>query len=225
MARPRDQTLRPLLLQAATLAFARQGFQAASMTAIGAHAGVTKGGVYFHFPSKEVLFFAVLDHWNQELERALGGGPTERRAPLQPALVDLEHLLRRWLDFHFRYPDAARLLNVLGAELAVGFAAAAREDLARRQSRLRARLREWLQEAMAEGSPTVADPAQDAFLLAAALEGVLHQWLANPREAGPYCDADRIALELVHRFAGATPPAVSEARRSDPLAEGYRPAF
>ncbi|MDQ1740542.1 MAG: hypothetical protein QOE53_2194 [Pseudonocardiales bacterium] len=49
------------VLIAAAEVFARTGFLAASMNDIVAAAGVTKGAVYFHFPSKEALAVAVVE--------------------------------------------------------------------------------------------------------------------------------------------------------------------
>ena len=48
-------------LLAAAEVFARTGFLAASMNDIVEAAGVTKGAVYFHFPSKEALAVAVVE--------------------------------------------------------------------------------------------------------------------------------------------------------------------
>lgn len=49
------------VLMAAAEVFARTGFVAASMNDIVDAAGVTKGAVYFHFPSKEALAVAVVE--------------------------------------------------------------------------------------------------------------------------------------------------------------------
>lgn len=49
------------VLIAAAEVFARTGFLAASMNDIVEAAGVTKGAVYFHFPSKEALAVAVVE--------------------------------------------------------------------------------------------------------------------------------------------------------------------
>ncbi len=49
------------VLLAAAEVFARTGFLAASMNDIVEAAGVTKGAVYFHFPSKEALAVAVVE--------------------------------------------------------------------------------------------------------------------------------------------------------------------
>lgn len=52
---------RTRVLTAAAEVFARTGFLAASMNDIVDQAGVTKGAVYFHFPSKEALAVAIVE--------------------------------------------------------------------------------------------------------------------------------------------------------------------
>jgi len=57
-----DKALSPTqqaLLDAAAKAFTLYGFAAASIDAIVAQIGVTKGSVYYHYRSKSALFFAV----------------------------------------------------------------------------------------------------------------------------------------------------------------------
>ncbi len=58
---------RRLLIEAARRAFAERGYDAASLDAIAADAGLSKGAVYAHFATKLELFLAVA---NAELERA-----------------------------------------------------------------------------------------------------------------------------------------------------------
>ena len=71
MPRPADPGLRDRLIAAATIEFAESGYAGATLDGIAARAGVTKGGVYFHFAGKEELFFAVLDHWRERRRRLL----------------------------------------------------------------------------------------------------------------------------------------------------------
>lgn len=52
---------RKRLLQAAFREIYRSGFQSASLDAILAAAGVTKGALYYHFGSKEALGYAVIE--------------------------------------------------------------------------------------------------------------------------------------------------------------------
>lgn len=80
-AERRDQT-RDLLLDAAEREFARRGFHGASLDAIAAGAGFTKGAVYSNFPGKDALFLALLDRRRAALERelSLGGFTVESSA-------------------------------------------------------------------------------------------------------------------------------------------------
>ncbi len=52
---------RKTLLEAAYLEIQRNGFQAASLTDILSHTGLTKGALYHHFPNKLALGYAVID--------------------------------------------------------------------------------------------------------------------------------------------------------------------
>lgn len=57
------------LLAAARRVFRREGFHGATLDAIAAEAGYTKGAVYSNFADKDGLFLAVLDeHYGQRLE-------------------------------------------------------------------------------------------------------------------------------------------------------------
>lgn len=55
------QDARNQILNAALVLFARQGFANTSMNDIVRESGVSKGGVYWHFQSKEALLLAIFD--------------------------------------------------------------------------------------------------------------------------------------------------------------------
>jgi AcrR family transcriptional regulator len=66
----RGDRSRRAILDAALPNFARNGYTAASLNQIIEASGLTKGGVYFHFPSKQALALAVIeDHRQGLLER------------------------------------------------------------------------------------------------------------------------------------------------------------
>lgn len=56
------------LLQVAADCFAQQGFDATGVAEICSRAGVSKGAFYYHFPSKQALFVALLQHWMDGLD-------------------------------------------------------------------------------------------------------------------------------------------------------------
>ena len=58
---PKLQT-RERIMEAAEAVFAEKGYHDAAMDEIVRRTSVSKGGLYFHFSSKERLFFAVMDH-------------------------------------------------------------------------------------------------------------------------------------------------------------------
>jgi AcrR family transcriptional regulator len=197
MPRTADPTLRARLIDAATAEFAAHGYRGASLAAIGARAGVTKGGVYFHFAGKEELFYAVLDHWRDRRRRSLqmqSVGPTGAAAALRGFLAG-------YLRFHFRDPAATHLLRVLATELREGFTARLREDDRQELRWLRASLRELLVLGVRDGALRVDDPASTAFLLAAALRGALEQWHSAPGDVEAHCGEDALAGQLVSRLA------------------------
>jgi AcrR family transcriptional regulator len=222
LSRPLDPTLPPRLIAAATALFAERGFADTSMDAVGGRAGVTKGGVYFHFRSKEALFFAAVDHWRRALRSELAALD---RSGLSGAGL-LQRTLAGWLGFHFERPDAARVLRVLAAELRGRFTAALREDARDEQRALRARLREALTRGGRDGSLFAGDPALAAFLLAGALEGFVGQWLTSPQDAEPFRDPDALATALCAPYrtgaaaAAGVPPGDAGSDFTPPLGDG-----
>lgn len=77
---------RRLILEAAAAVFDARGYEAATIGEILANAGVTKGALYFHFPSKEELALAVLEEQATE-------APVIPQASKLQELVDIGMLL------------------------------------------------------------------------------------------------------------------------------------
>ncbi len=59
------------ILKAAITCFARKGYQQATMNDVAAEAGLSKGGVYWHFGSKQKLFVALLESVISDAESKL----------------------------------------------------------------------------------------------------------------------------------------------------------
>lgn len=59
----RGEETRARILEAATEAFARYGYDATGVAEICRRADVTKGGFYHHFPSKQAVFLEMLERW------------------------------------------------------------------------------------------------------------------------------------------------------------------
>lgn len=56
------------ILDAAAASFSRNGYDATGVAEICRVAGVSKGAFYYHFPSKQALFIALLQRWMDELD-------------------------------------------------------------------------------------------------------------------------------------------------------------
>lgn len=91
---------RAVLLRAAAAAFADRGYEGASVDAIAASEGLSKGAVYAHFPSKLELYLEVvrnlLDQAEWRLERVAnsvrgGAGPLEASRQYLGLAGDAQH--------------------------------------------------------------------------------------------------------------------------------------
>jgi len=76
----RGEETRSRILQAAGECFAQNGYDSTGVAEICHRAGVTKGGFYHHFPSKQALFLELLGRWlaglDVQLEVARAGAET-----------------------------------------------------------------------------------------------------------------------------------------------------
>jgi AcrR family transcriptional regulator len=167
-ARLRDpDRTRERLLQSAYREIYRSGFQSASLDAILAAAGVTKGALYYHFGSKEALGYAVIE------EIIAPDSHSQWLRPLQDGQDPIDALIGcvERLPVH---PEAVRggcALNNLAQEMSplhAGF-----------RQRLETAFRTWqrgvasvLREGQAHGKVRRdVDPAQAAGFLISVVEG------------------------------------------------------
>lgn len=110
---------RRALLDAAAAEFGAKGFHGASLDAVAAAAGFTKGAVYSNFENKAALFLAVLDdrmasqtaQLSEDIEGD-GAAADERLARIQTTVADVfwgDEWSALWLEFVLyaaRNPDA-----------------------------------------------------------------------------------------------------------------------
>jgi AcrR family transcriptional regulator len=84
------------IVEAAARVFARSGYSGAVIADIALQANIGKGTVYEYFKSKEELFFAVFEWFQQKTEKAatvgissLGGGAADRLRTLNDSLMGM----------------------------------------------------------------------------------------------------------------------------------------
>jgi AcrR family transcriptional regulator len=87
----RSRATRARLLESAIACLADLGYQASTVAVVAEHAGVSRGAAQHHFPTREALFTAALEHVtqvrNDELRRELSALPDD--APSSVAIVEL----------------------------------------------------------------------------------------------------------------------------------------
>ena len=92
------------ILHAAEKVIAEKGFSKARITEIAARAGVSEGGIYEHFKSKDALLFSVMDQ-----------GFCHHIRTFDPALYEASPIarLRRFIKLHFMlYCERAEFLTI-----------------------------------------------------------------------------------------------------------------
>jgi AcrR family transcriptional regulator len=192
---------RQRLIDAAAVRFARTGYTATTVAAIGEEAGVSRGLVNFHFTAKENLLHAVIEQLVADLEREMF--PAAQPEDPLAALAVLVDAHRRFL---VEQPDRARLLFRLQAEaLNPALRLSAFGEL---HERWIERTRPWWQEGIRTGQidADLDHEAVTTFTIGA-LRGVALEWLLAP---------DSVAVEGAYTHllrslrAGLLPEAAGE---------------
>jgi TetR/AcrR family acrAB operon transcriptional repressor len=177
---PEPVDTRDRILDSAARVFARKGFLGASLDEVAADAGLTKGAVYWHFSSKNELFFALLDsRFQQEYDEHLPQAMAEDAKFADPK-EGLKALLGGILARVRQDPDWPRLfLEILGQtrepEVNERLASAYQASYA-----MSASLIERQHER--RGQTPAADPALLAVFWSALMDGLILAWLVNPEK-------------------------------------------
>jgi AcrR family transcriptional regulator len=95
----RSAFTRTAVITEATRAFAAVGYQAVSVDAIAKHCGLTKGGLYHHFPDKKALFCEVVEQEHRNLRNRVRE-KTKRGTPWEVLWSSCMAFLDACLDSH-----------------------------------------------------------------------------------------------------------------------------
>lgn len=180
---------RERILEAAEAVFGDNGYHDAIVDEIGRRTSLSKGGLYFHFPSKEDLFFAVLDRLADRLvkkaEDAVSGEG--------PALVRAERALRAVLSALSRNRRLARLVVLQGYSMGNQFERKRAQIFDRFADVIESQLR----QAAANGETGDIDPELTARIWLGAVNELVIHWL-HEGGTSPAQRADRITTTLLH---------------------------
>lgn len=176
-SRPRGyakgRSRRAEIIEKATALFGQLGYRASSLREIAEQCGITQPGLLHHFPTKEALLVAVLQHRDEEDLETFFGPPMDGLAQLLHVLEVVRHNETR--------PRIVELFAVLSAEATAG-SHPAHQYFADRYARVLSVLTEAFRDAQARGLLLVeADAADLARELIALLDGLQLQWLIEGR--------------------------------------------
>jgi AcrR family transcriptional regulator len=188
---PQQEDNRAHLLGAALRAFARKGYEGTTIRDIAAEAQVASGLLYHYFPSKQALLLALFEQSAALVMQAFAdaAGVSDPRARLVALLAASAQLVREHEDF-WRLSYGVRFQRGALEQLTSGV---------EQQSAV------WLTLFTALlGELGRPEPALDAHLLFATLDGVFQHYVLDP-ERYPL---DEVIGRIVVQFAG---PDASEA--------------
>lgn len=191
-----DEQRKQQIRAAATRCFVRRGYAPTRLLDIAREAGLSKGGVYFHYRAKEQLFHDILDAQLATLQERWA-------APLPPDLP-ADRLLHEVALAHLKafveHPDEARLCNLLVTMS--GQEQEFRDKLERTFTEMRAKYAEVVRRGVEQGV-LVGDPQAVARGIVGVVYGLAAQAAIDP--AGRLPVTIEQAVEMITRLAGARP--------------------
>jgi AcrR family transcriptional regulator len=190
---------REQIYQAALRCFAREGYHRTTMDGIVAESGLSKGALYWYFPSKKALFVGLFRH-------IMGQLADEWRQLISGEDRSATAKLRASLDFfRTRVEPMAPVFEVMLQAWALtrqdeSVAIVARESFAP----LVATIREILEQGVAEGTFHVASAADTAMVILTLVRGLV----VPLGGAARWPDWERVTLaagDLIQRGLGVEP--------------------
>lgn len=111
ISQERSKSRRRRLLDAALTVFSEQGYSHTPIEEIARASETSKGGLYFHFPSKQALFLALLDESSAALLRRVEDAMATESDPLVRGEIALREVIRAFAEHRL----LARLLLIEAA--------------------------------------------------------------------------------------------------------------
>lgn len=106
-------TTRSTLIRSARELFTKQGYHGTSTPEIAAHAGVTRGALYHHFPDKKSLFFTVFQSIELELVSKANLGTETDFSPREAWTIFKSNIISFLNDVASR-PDVQQIILIDG---------------------------------------------------------------------------------------------------------------
>jgi AcrR family transcriptional regulator len=184
------------ILEAASRVFSARGYHHTAVDDIAAEADTSKGGIYFHFPTKQAIFLALLDR----LAGMLRSRVEEAVATQDQPVARAEIALRVVLDTFAGHRHLARLFLVE----ALGAGPEFNARMAAIRLSFAQLIRHHLDDAVASGAIAPIDTATAAAAWFGAVNEVVTHW-ALAESPGRLEDAYPTIRALLLRSLGVEP--------------------
>ncbi len=169
------EATRQRILDAAEVVFAEKGYHGAVVDDIIRVSNTSKGGFYFHFPSKQGIFLALLDALAPKLMGAVDLAIA--REPTAAGKVDAA--LRTVLEQFSRHRRLSKIFLVEAVGLGHGFD----EKIMQVRGQFAGMIQRYLDLAVAEGVVAPLDTEIAAHVWFGAINEVVLRWLVLPNPA------------------------------------------
>ena len=191
----RSKERRQRLLDAALSVFSKKGYRDGAMDEIAGESGTSKGGVYFHFPSKQAIFLALLDRTAARLLDNVEEAIASENDPIAKADAALLAVLRTFA----RHRGLARLFMVE----ALGAGREFHERVLQIHGDFARVIKRQLDEAVAEGviDPVDTDVASRAWF--GALNEIVTTWVLS-QKPGSLEESYRALRPILMRSVGVS---------------------
>ena len=164
------------ILRAASIVFSRVGFHAANVSDVAAEARVSQGTIYHYFKSKEELFMAAFEAWETESFYQEVQAATDGTASAAEQLRGLAYGMgERMAQAAEILPASVEFWSHIYRNTAI------RESFRLIFSGLRTTLAKLIQDGIAQGEFVPIDSKAVATLFISIYDGLILQWLAEPR--------------------------------------------
>lgn len=174
MKQERSARRRERILDAAFSVFSQRGYRQAGVDEVGRQAETSKGGVYFHFPTKESLFLELLrttaDRLTAKVERSM--------APYDDPIERADVALRTVLGVFAGHRTMARLFLID----AVGAGSEFQAELQHLHERFASIIASQLDDAVAAGTIEPIDTDVAGMAWFGALNEVVVRWLMSDQD-------------------------------------------
>lgn len=169
----KSRARRDQILDAAFSTFAHRSFRDASMDDIATAADTSKGGVYFHFPTKETIFRELMRTTADKLAAKVERAVAAETDPIARAEAGIRTVLLAFAG----HRTTARLLLID----AVGAGRAFQTETAAMHARFAGLIRGYLEEAQAAGVIPELDAETTSRAWFGALNEIVSRWLLEEK--------------------------------------------